>query len=86
MLLSRYGDMQYILSLSVKRAAKLYNKAVEEKKRDKAYQWWLARYPTYTKETYETFDEFYELLYPPKVEYDTRSKDEIMNEILGKEE
>jgi len=78
--------MQYILSLSIKRAHTLYKKALEENKRDRAYQWWLVRLPQYTNENYETFDEFYELLYPPKVEYDTRSKDEIMNEILGKEE
>lgn len=85
-MLSRYGDMDYILSLSIKRASKLYKKAVEEKKTDEAYQWWLARVPMYTEENYESFREFYEALYPPPVEMDTRSKDEIMNELLGKEE
>ncbi|WP_220726832.1 hypothetical protein [Marinilactibacillus psychrotolerans] len=77
--------MDYVLSLSLRRASKLLNKAIESKKREDTYQWWLARYPTYTEETYESFDEFYEKVYPPKVEMDTRSKDEIMNEILGKE-
>jgi hypothetical protein len=78
--------MQYVLSLSLKRASKLLNKAMEEKRREETYLLWLARYPSYTKETYETFEEFYEIVYPPKVEMDTRSKDEIMSELLGKEE
>lgn len=78
--------MQYVLSLPIKRAYTLYEKAVEENKRDRAYQWWLVRLPQYTESNYETFDEFYEKLYPPKVEMDMRSKDEIMNELLGKEE
>lgn len=63
----------------------MFNKAVEEKKREKAYQRWIVREPHYTQENYQTFEEFYEMLYPPKVNIDTRSKDEIMNELLGKE-
>jgi len=39
----------------------------------------------YTNDTYETFDEFYEKVNPSKIEIDTRSKDEIMAEILGGE-
>ncbi|MDN6292824.1 MAG: hypothetical protein L0J35_07095, partial [Tetragenococcus halophilus] len=77
--------MNYILSLPIRRASKLYKKAIEENKRKEAYQWWLARVPMYTKENYESFEEFYEKIYPPKVEYDTRSKDEIMSELLGME-
>ena len=78
--------MTYVMSLSLIHASKLLQKAREEKKREDAYQWWLVRYPDYTEENYESFEEFYERLYPPKIEYDTRSKEEIMNEILGKEE
>ncbi|MDN6292247.1 MAG: hypothetical protein L0J35_04150 [Tetragenococcus halophilus] len=74
------------MSLSLIHASKLLQKAREEKKREDAYQWWLVRYPHYTEENYESFEEFYERLYPPEIEYDTRSKEEIMNEILGKEE
>jgi len=82
-LLSRYGDMQYILSLSLRHAFKLYNKALKENRRDKAHDMWLAIMPKYTNDTYETFEEFYDRIYPPKVEMDTRSKEEIMDEILG---
>lgn len=78
--------MNYILSLSIRRGYKLYNKALYENKRKQAYQWWLVRYPHYTEENYETFDDFYDRIYPPVVEMDTRSKDEIMYELLGKEE
>lgn len=48
------------------------------------YRLWLVRYTQYTPENYETFDEFYDKAYPQKVEYDMRSKDELMQEILGK--
>jgi len=77
--------MQYVLSLSLKRASKLLNKAMEEKRKEETYALWLVRYPSYTEDTFETFEEFYEKLYPPKIEIDTRSKDEIMSEILGRE-
>lgn len=80
--LSRYHDMKYILSLSIERAVALINKATYENKRDQVYAWWLARLPMYTQETYETYDEFYEKVYPPIVLMDMRSKDDIMNELL----
>lgn len=85
-MLSRYGNMDYVFSLSIKRAYKLFNKAIKENNREKAYQWWLARLPQYTQETYESFQEFYDKLYPPIIKMDMRSKDEIMNDILGKGE
>lgn len=78
--------MSYILSLPIKRVSKLYKKAMEENEREKAYRQWLAHYPRFTADTFETFEEFYELLHPPKIQMDLRSKDEIMNELLGKEE
>lgn len=85
-MLSRYGNVEYVFSLSIKRAYKLFNKAVKENNREKVYQWWLARLPQYTQETYESFQEFYDKVYPPTIKMDMRSKDEIMNDILGKGE
>ena len=76
--------MNYILSLSIKRGSALYKKAVYENKRQKTYQWWLARLPMYTSDNYENYEEFYEVVYPPMVTMDTRSKDDIMNELMGK--
>lgn len=61
----------------------LVEKAQEEEKTEYYYRWWLSRYPLYTEKTYESFKEFYEKMNPPAVEYDERSKDELMNEILG---
>jgi len=83
LLLKRYGNIDYVMGLSLKRSAKLISKAVEENKRDYYYKWWLARVPMYTKENYESFEEFYDKVNPAKVEYDLRSKDDIMNDILG---
>lgn len=78
-----------MFSLPLRRAWKLIEKASEEDKRETAYRLWLVRYPQYDSKTYEPFDEFYEKMYPSKVELDLRPKDELMEEILqlkGKEE
>ena len=66
-----------------KKAIKLIEKAKEEERSEIFYRLWLARYPMYSKNNYESFEEFYDKCVPKKIEYDTRSKDEIMNEILG---
>lgn len=83
MLLKRYSNIDYVMGLSLKRSAKIISKAVEEERADYYYRWWLAIYPLYTKENYESFEAFYEKHTPKKVEYDWRSKDELMNDILG---
>lgn len=83
--MTRYGNIEYVLSLSIKRAYDLFNKALKEIERDRTYQLWLSIVPTYTRENAESFEEYYDRTHPQKVELDKRSKDEIMNEILGKE-
>lgn len=75
--------MDYVLSLPYRHAMELVEKAQKEANMEFHYQWWLARYPLYTEKTYESFNEFYEKVNPPAVEYDARTKDELMNEILG---
>lgn len=83
MLLKRYGNIDYAMGLSLKRAAKLISKAAEEEKKEYFYRWWLVRYSSFAPEKYENFEEFYEKVNPAKVEYDWRSKDELMCDILG---
>lgn len=84
--MTRYGNIEYVLSLSIKRAYELFSKALKEKEIDRTYQLWLAIVPSYTKDNVESFEEYYERTHPEKVELDKRSKEEIMDEILGKEE
>lgn len=72
--------------MPVVRALKLIRKAREEDRRERYYRLWLVRYPSYTEKNFETFEEFYEKIFPPKVELDMRSKDELMAEILGGED
>lgn len=67
------------------RAIKLVNKALEEERKEYYYRLWLVRYPSYTQSNYESFDEFYEKCVPQRIEVDTRSTDEIMAEIIGKQ-
>jgi len=68
------------------RVIKLVEKARDEERREIFYRLWLVRYPNYTKDTYESFDDFYEKMSPKKIVYDTRSKDELMEEILKNNE
>lgn len=72
-----------MLKLPLNKAVSLINKAREEAQREKIYRLWLVRYPNYSEKNFETFDEFYDKLYQPRVEYDMRSKDDIMAEITG---
>jgi hypothetical protein len=72
--------------MPMRRALKLIRKAREEDRRERYYRLWLVRYPGYTEKNFETFEDFYEKIFPPKVEYDMRSNDEIMAEILGGED
>lgn len=85
-LLKRYGDIRYILSLPLNDAIKAVNFAIEQDKKEKLYSLWLVKYPWYDQNTFETFEQFCERSIPKKVTYDTRSKDDIMAEILERGE
>ena len=82
MLLKRYGNIEYVLKLPLKRATKLIATAQKEETLEYHYRLWLARYPLYNEKTYESFEEFYDKVKPKKVVIDNRSEDEIMKEIL----
>ena len=86
MLLKRYTSIEYILKLSLKQGLKLIKKAQEEETREYYYRFWLVRYPLYDNSSYETFDEFYDKVKPKNIIYDTRTKEEIMKEILEVEQ
>ncbi|MBW8384248.1 MAG: hypothetical protein K0M69_17225 [Youngiibacter sp.] len=60
--------------------------AREEETRESLFRIYLAGYPNYTKDTYETFDQFYEKCRPKIIQIDTRSKAEIMSEIMAIED
>lgn len=68
--------------MPMKDAVKIINHAMEQEQKEYFYRFWLVRYPGYTKETFETFDEFYDKYKPQSVKYDTRSKEQIMQDIM----
>lgn len=72
--------------MPLKKAVKLIDSVIDSMKRDKSYELWLVKYPHYTQSNYESPDELHEKMYPQPIEYDMRSKDELMEEILGKED
>jgi len=63
----------------------LIEKAQEEETREYAFRIYLAIHPKADPKKFKTFNEFWEEIKPKKIEYDTRSQDEIMQEILEME-
>lgn len=86
MLLRRYGNIDYVLKLQFCDAIELINFAAEEEQKEKFFRIWLERYSSYTKKDYESFEEFYEKCFPPVAPLDTRSMDELMQEIMEAEQ
>lgn len=83
MLLKRYNNIDYILKLSIKRAVKLIQKAAEEEQKETALRFYLAQLPNMDEKTFMPFDQYYK---NTKIDYsaiDTRSKSEIMAELLN---
>lgn len=81
MLLHRYGNIEYVLRLPVRSAIQLIKKAMEEEERAVLFQMWLMRFTLMDKDSYVSFEEFYENARPKDI--DKRPKEEIMKELLG---
>lgn len=65
------------------RALKLLDVARKESVKEELYKLYVSIYPHFTKESFQTFNEFYEERKPAEItELDTRLKDEIMQELL----
>ena len=69
------------MRLPVRRAIKLIELAAENERREYFYHQWLMRLALMTKETFISFEEFYEMVQTPQV--DNRPKEVIMRELLG---
>lgn len=68
--------------MPIKDAIGLIERAIDEEDRARLYQLWLVRYPSYDQNTFENFEQFCDRCKPKKITYDQRSKDDIMAEIL----
>lgn len=91
MLLTRYGNIDYVLKLRFKDARKLIQKAKEESNKDKVFELFLVErshllflsaYGHAKQKDFISFDEYYEKVSAPVVKKDNRSTDDIMKEIL----
>lgn len=54
-----------------------------EETRDYAFTLYASAYPHMSEKHFKTFNEFWNEIKPKKVELDQRSKEEIMQEMLG---
>lgn len=70
------------MKMPASRAIKLITKAIDEERRQRFFMQWIMYLPFMTKENYVPFEEYYEQSKVPQI--DTRPKDEIMSELLGK--
>ena len=91
MLLTRYGNIEYVLKLKLKQAIKLVKKAIEEDNKEKLFQLYLVdhKHDLYLfangaikQKDLKTFNEYIKDTQMNKYSYDTRSTDEIMAELL----
>jgi len=57
------------------------NAAKEGEVKENLYRLWLVIYPNYTKDNYESFEKFCENRMPKRQVIDTRSTDDIMQEM-----
>ena len=81
--MKRYGNITYVLKLSLPRAVELISVAREGEQKENLYRLWLVRYPNYTQETYESFEDFCEKHISKRQVVDARSKEDIMQELLS---
>lgn len=76
MLLNRYNNIEFVLSLDVEDGVDLITKAIEQKQEDYLMQRWITHYQHEV-----SFNEFKEKLNITNTPADARTKDEILDEI-----
>lgn len=71
-----------MLHLPLKRGIKFLKKAMDEETKEYSFRIYLAAYPNMTKENFKSFNEFWEEVKPENIVVDSRSEEEIMQEII----
>ena len=72
------------MKLPLHNALRLIKRAQEEETKEYFFRIYLVQLPNMDEKTYKSFNQFYDDIKPKNIEIDTRSKDDIMNEILGR--
>lgn len=79
LLLSRYGNIDYILQLDIDSAARIIAKAREKEKEKRIFAQWVVQLPHMTKENYISFDDYFDKVTGRNI--DNRPISECMAEI-----
>ena len=79
LLLSRYNSIDYILKMDIESAERLIEKAREKEKEKRIFAQWVVQLPHMTKETFLSFDEYFDKVTGRNI--DKRSTSECMAEI-----
>ena len=83
MLLHRYSTIDYILKIPFSQSIKLIEKATEEETREQLFRLYLVDRPNMTRETAKSFNQYYDEHIIQNVKLDTRSQEEIMEDLLS---
>ena len=79
-LLSRYGDMSFIMSLPLDEGIELYIKARDKTLEERVWERWLVDYPRMTKENFKSFAYYLQEIKAPAPAADNRSEEEILSD------
>lgn len=77
MLLTRYHNIDFVLSLDLPQFVELLTKAYEKRDEEKMFKMWLTVYPTMTQENFMSFEDYKVALKRP---IDTRSAAQIVED------
>jgi len=77
LLLHRYSDMDYILSLEFNDFLQLVIKAFKEREKERFWQTWLTLYPNMDQKNFIPFSQFYQDQTEP---INNRPKEEMLSE------
>lgn len=75
--------MNYLKSLSLKRAFTLLKYAQEQEEKELLFRYYLTQLPYMDKKNYMTFEQYLDRNLPSKAKLDQRPMDEIMDDIMN---
>lgn len=76
LLLTRYHDMTFIMSLNVETVIELIQKAFQKHEEERAFALYASIYPNFNKNNFKPFNEFYKAKNNDKIS--VRSAEDIM--------
>lgn len=84
-MLTRYGNIDFVLNMSWRDGFNLYLKAIEKEQEEKVWEMWLSIYPKMDKNTFVSFKDFYNNCRSNNNSDSSKRKSKKSNEEIKKE-